>query len=80
MEAGPVLDALAAKQVEDETPHAADAVMYLGRFGSAAMKPVVWEQLSRWHRKYVGTEQNSACDPTRQTRGLAALQHGFAPA
>lgn len=65
MEAGPVLDALAAKQVEDETPHAADAVMYLGRFGSAAMKPVVWEQLSRWHRKYVGNgaKQRMATPP-----------------
>jgi hypothetical protein len=52
MQASPVLDALAAKQVEDGTPLAADAVMYLGRFGGAAMKPVVWEQLSRWHRKY----------------------------
>jgi hypothetical protein len=31
----------------------ADAAEYLGRYGSAAMKPVVWEQLSRWHRKYV---------------------------
>ena len=65
MEAGPVLDALAAKQVEDESPHAADAVMYLGRFGSAAMKPVVWEQLSRWHRKYVGNgaKQRMATPP-----------------
>jgi hypothetical protein len=65
MEAGPVLDALAAKQVEDESPHAADAVMYLGRFGSAAMKPVVWEQLSRWHRKFVesGAKQRMATQP-----------------
>jgi hypothetical protein len=65
MEAGPVLDALAAKQVEDESPHAADAVMYLGRFGSAAMKPVVWEQLSRWHRKFVesGAKQRMATLP-----------------
>jgi hypothetical protein len=53
MEAGPVLDALAARRVEDGTPLAADAAEYLGRYGSAAMKPVVWEQLSRWHKKYV---------------------------
>jgi len=53
MEAGPVLDALAARQIEDGTPLAADAAEYLGRFGSAAMKPVVWKQLSRWHKKYV---------------------------
>lgn len=53
MEAGPVLDTLAAGQIEDGTPLAADAAEYLGRFGSAAMKPVVWEQLSRWHKKYV---------------------------
>src|SRR6185437_14071855 len=53
MEAGPVLDALAARQIEDGTPLAADAAEYLGRFGSPAMKPVVWKQLSRWHKKYV---------------------------
>lgn len=53
MEPSPVLDTLAARQVEDGTPLAADAAEYLGRFGSAAMKPVVWEQLSRWHKKDV---------------------------
>jgi hypothetical protein len=52
MEASPVLDALAAQQLEDGTPLAADATAYLGRYGSAAMKPVVWEQLSRWHKKF----------------------------
>jgi hypothetical protein len=41
MGASPVLDAIAAKQVEDGTPLAADAVMYLGRFGGVSMKPVV---------------------------------------
>jgi hypothetical protein len=67
MEAGPVLDALAAKQVEDETPHAPDAVMYLGKFGSAAMKPVVWEQLSRWHKKYIesGAKQRMETQPSK---------------
>lgn len=53
MEPSPVLDTLAGRQVEDGTPLAADAAEYLGRFGSATMKPVVWEQLSRWHQKYV---------------------------
>ena len=53
MQAGPVLDAMAARQVEEGTPLAADAAEYLGRYGSAAMKPVVWDQLSRWHKKYV---------------------------
>ncbi|MGD0548791.1 MAG: hypothetical protein ABR991_13375 [Terracidiphilus sp.] len=53
VETSPVLDTLAAKQVEDGTPLAADAAEYLGRYGSAAMKPVVWAQLSRWHKKYV---------------------------
>lgn len=53
MEAGPVLDTLAARQLEDGTPLAADATEYLGRSGSAAMKAVVWEQLSRWHKRYV---------------------------
>jgi hypothetical protein len=52
IEASAVLDTLAAKQVEDGTPLAADAAGYLGRYGSAAMKQVVWEQLSRWHKKY----------------------------
>jgi hypothetical protein len=52
MEAGSVLDTLAARQLEDGTPLAADAAEYLGRYGSAAMKPVVWEQFSRWHKKY----------------------------
>lgn len=53
VEASPVLDRLAARQVKDGTPLAADAAEYLGRYGSAAMKPVVWKQLSRWHKKYV---------------------------
>jgi hypothetical protein len=53
VEASPVLDSLAARQVENGTPLAADAAEYLGRYGSAAMKPVAWEQLSRWHKKYV---------------------------
>jgi hypothetical protein len=53
METSPVLDALAAGQVEAGTPLAADATEYIGRDGSAAMKPVVWDQLSRWHKKYV---------------------------
>jgi hypothetical protein len=52
MQASPVLDTLAARQLEDGTPLAGDAAEYLGRYGSAAMKPVVWEQLSRWHKKY----------------------------
>jgi hypothetical protein len=53
MEASPVLDTLAAKQIEDGTPLAADASEYLRKYGRAAMKPVVWEQFSRWHKKYV---------------------------
>jgi hypothetical protein len=53
MEASPVLDTLAGRQLEDGTPLAADAAEYLARYGSAAMKPVVWEQVSRWHKKYV---------------------------
>jgi hypothetical protein len=53
VEPSPVLDTLAAKQLEDGTPLAADAAEYLKRYGSAAMKPVVWEQLSRWHKKYM---------------------------
>ncbi|MGC2404548.1 MAG: hypothetical protein WA510_32455 [Acidobacteriaceae bacterium] len=52
VEASPVLDTLAARQLEDGTPLAADAAEYLKRYGSAAMKPVVWEQVSRWHKKY----------------------------
>jgi len=67
VEASQVLDAIAAKQVEDGTPLAADAVMYLGRFAGAAMKPVVWEQLSRWHRKYTesGAKQRMASSPSK---------------
>ncbi len=67
-QASPVLDALAAKQLEDGTQMAADAAEYLGRFGSAAMKPVVWEQLSRWHKKYVesGAEQRIHSQPGAQ--------------
>ncbi|WP_058188362.1 hypothetical protein [Terracidiphilus gabretensis] len=52
LQASPVLDTLAARQVENGTPLAADAVGYLERYGSPAMKPEVWEQLSRWHKKY----------------------------
>ena len=31
---------------------AEDAAEYLRRYGSASMKPFVWQQLSRWHKKY----------------------------
>jgi len=55
VEASEVLDSLAARQLEKTTPLAADAATYLGRYGSAAMKPVVWEQLSRFHKQYVET-------------------------
>jgi hypothetical protein len=60
MEAGSVLDTLAATQVEEGTDAATDAAMYLGRYGNAAMKTFVWEQLVRWHKKYVdsGAEQH----------------------
>ncbi|HKR27290.1 MAG TPA: hypothetical protein VJS11_07535 [Acidobacteriaceae bacterium] len=67
MEASPVLDVLAAKQVEDGTPHAADAAEYLGRFGGSTMKPIVWEQLFRWHKKYVasGAKQRITTPPSK---------------
>jgi hypothetical protein len=62
VESSPILDALAVKQLEDGKPLAADAAEYLGRYGSAAMKSAVWEQFSRWHKKYVqsGAEQRMA--------------------
>jgi hypothetical protein len=53
MQTNPVLEVLAVRQLEDRSPLADDAAEYLRKFGSAAMKPVVWEQLSRWHKKYV---------------------------
>ena len=52
VEANTVLDSLAASQIENGTPLAADAAEYLGKYGSASMKPIVWEQFSRWHKKY----------------------------
>ncbi len=48
-----VLDTLAAGQVEAGTPLADDSAMYLRGYGSPSMKPVVWKQLSRWHKTYV---------------------------
>ncbi len=68
MEATPVLDTLAARQVKDGTALAADAAEYLGRFGSPAMKPVVWKQFSRWHKKYVqsGAELRMGKQKNRQ--------------
>jgi hypothetical protein len=55
VEASPVLDDLAARQIEDGTPLAADAAAYLRNYGGAAMKPVVWEQFSHWHKKFVAS-------------------------
>lgn len=52
MQASPVLQALGARQVVEGTPWAEDAAEYLRRYGSASMKPFVWQQLSRWHKKY----------------------------
>ena len=71
VEASPVLDTLAIRQVEDGTPLAADAAEYLGRYGSAAVKPLVWEQLSRWHKKAVdsGAEQRMAMPKSTQDDG-----------
>ena len=61
LEADAVLDGLAAEQITDLGPLADDAAAYLRRYGSASMKPVVWEQFARWHRKYVesGAETRS---------------------
>ena len=55
MQPSPVLETLAARQVIEGTLFAEDAAMYLKRYGSASMKPLVWQQLSRWHQKYVET-------------------------
>lgn len=67
VEASPVLDSLAAGQVKDGTPLAVDAVGYLAKYGSPAMKPVMWEQLSRWHKKYV----ESGAELRTKSQGLA---------
>jgi hypothetical protein len=67
MGASPVLDTLAAQQLEDGTALASDAAMYLKGYGGPAMKSVVWEQLSRWHNKYVesGVKQRMAKPPSK---------------
>ncbi len=52
MQPSPVLQILAARQVVEGTPWAEDAAEYLRLYGSASMKPFVWQQLSRWHKKY----------------------------
>ena len=68
VEASPMLDTLAARQIEHGTPLAAEAAEYLGRYGSAAMKPVVWKQLCRWHKKYIesGAERRMATPKSTQ--------------
>jgi hypothetical protein len=53
MQASPVLDSVAAKLLKERTPLTEDAAAYLRKYGSAAMKPLVWTQLSYWHQKYV---------------------------
>lgn len=67
VEASPVLDSLAARQVEKGTPLAADAAEYLGRYGGAAMKAMVWKQLSRWHKKYVESGAESRLGSQKNT-------------
>ena len=59
MQASPVLDVLAVRQVEAGSPLADDSAMYLRGYGSSSTKPIAWEQLSRWHKTYVdsGAEQ-----------------------
>lgn len=68
MESNAVLDNLAAKQLEDGTPLAADAAEYLERYGSAAMKSVVREQVSRWHKKYVESGAESRMGSGKNTQ------------
>jgi len=68
MQASPVLEAFAATEIKNATPLADDAAQYVRSYGSSAMKPVVWEQLSRWHKKYVdsGAELRIAKGPRTQ--------------
>ena len=75
VEASPVLDTLAARQLEYETALAVDSAMYLKTYGSPAMKPVVWEQLSRWHKKYVGSREKERINSPLRTQDDWALQN-----
>jgi hypothetical protein len=55
VEPSAVLERPALKQIETGTPLARDAAEYLKLYGSTAVKPAVWEQLSRWSRRFTET-------------------------
>jgi len=66
LEPGPALERIAMKQVEGGDPEAAgNSARYLQLHGSAAAKPFVWQQLVRWHERFVssGAEKRMSSRP-----------------
>ncbi len=74
MQASPVLESLAATQIVEATSLAEDAAEYLRRYGNAAVKPFVWQQLSRWHKKYVETGAEARIEIGKFTQDDYQLQ------
>ncbi len=68
LQPSPVLEQLAADQIEAGSPQAVDAVEYLRKYGTPAMKPVLWHQLVRWHKRFVenGSKTGGGNGPTAQ--------------
>jgi hypothetical protein len=56
LEPSPVLERLALAEI-DKGPQslALDAAEYLRRYGSTAMKPLVWDLLMRWHERFIAS-------------------------
>ncbi len=87
LQAGSVLDRLAAEQLEAGTPLAEDAATYLGSYAGAAMKPVVWQQLASWHKKLMESTEasrmlnaNSRREDYELTNLNSRLLHAFVEA
>jgi len=87
LESSPVLEQLAMTQIDSGGQGARDAADYLRLHGSAAAKPFVWQQLVKWHDRFVsaGAEKRiqagtPANDDAFQNMLVSSLTDAFARA
>jgi hypothetical protein len=86
LEPGPVLERLALAQIESgKQPLARDAIDYLRQHGSAATKPLVWQQLVLWHERVLASQagKGESAQPNEeylQNALVSALTEAFTSA
>ncbi len=87
LEPSPVLERFAIAQIGAGGPSALDGTRYLKQYGSLGAKAQVWEQLQRWHRRFVASgaekrvsEGNGTQEDIEQSEMVSELTTTFAGA